>query len=104
MRIQSPEAKLAAALRNGEVEWQQRFSRSIGRAMTEERRRFRMSLARKLSLLTGAVIALCLLIVLAIAYEVLTRSALGRAAETLTRATRQLASLGETGIRASRSR
>src|SRR5205823_11616654 len=40
-----------------------------------------MSLARTLSLLTGAVIALCLLVVLAVAYATLTRSAITSAAE-----------------------
>jgi signal transduction histidine kinase len=63
-----------------------------------------MSLARQLSLLTGAVIALSLLIVLAVAYEALTRSALSGARETISRATRQLASLGETSIRQTRTR
>ena len=42
--------------------------------------RSRMSLARQLSLMTGAVIALSLVIVLAVAYEALTRSALSGAA------------------------
>ena len=63
-----------------------------------------MSLARKLSLLTGAVIALCLLIVFGVAYEVLTRSALASASEGLTRAIQQLASLGESGVRQIRPR
>jgi signal transduction histidine kinase len=63
-----------------------------------------MSLARKLSLLTGAVIALCLLIVLVVAYETLTHSAISDAAASLERATRQLAILGESGVRQSRSR
>src|SRR5947207_15137498 len=72
--------------------------------MTDESRPYRMSLARQLSLLTGAVIALSLLIVLAVAYEALTRSALSAARETISRATKQLASLGETGIRQTRMR
>jgi len=63
-----------------------------------------MSLARQLSLLTGAVVAFSLLIVLAVAYEALTRSALSAASTALARATRQLASLGETGIRQTRTR
>ena len=63
-----------------------------------------MSLARQLSLLTGAVIAVSLLIVLAVAYEALTRSALSAARETISRSTRQLASLGETSIRQTRAR
>jgi signal transduction histidine kinase len=63
-----------------------------------------MSLARQLSLMTGAVIALSLMIVLAVAYEALTRSALSGATQGLDRATRQLASLGETGIRQTRVR
>src|SRR6476659_9267908 len=73
-------------------------------AMTNESRRYRMSLARQLSLLTGAVIALSLLVVLAVAYEALTRSALSGARETIIRSTRQLANLGETGIRQTRAR
>ena len=63
-----------------------------------------MSLARQLSLLTGAVVALSLLIVLAVAYEALTRSALSGASMSLVRATRQLASLAETGTRTARTR
>jgi len=63
-----------------------------------------MSLARQLALLTGAVIALSLLIILAVAYEALTRSALSGEAQGLARATRQLANLGETGIRQIRAR
>jgi signal transduction histidine kinase len=63
-----------------------------------------MSLARQLSLLTGAVVASSLLIVLAVAYEALTRSALSGATTSLARATRQLASLAETGIRQTRAR
>src|SRR4051794_31268321 len=61
----------------------------------------RMSLARKLSLLMGAIIAACLLVVLGAAYEVLTASALNGATESLERATRQLASTAETSIRQS---
>ena len=64
----------------------------------------RMSLARKLSLLTGSVIAVCLLVVLGVAYATLTRTALASAAEGLTRGTRQLAALAESGIRQSRAR
>jgi len=63
-----------------------------------------MSLARKLSLLTGAVIAVSLLIVLGVAYEVLTHSAISGAADGLVRGTAQLAGLGETGIRQTRAR
>jgi signal transduction histidine kinase len=72
--------------------------------MADGARRFRMSLARKLSLLTGAVIAVSLLIVLGVAYEVLTASAITGASESLGRATRQLASLAETSIRQTRAR
>jgi signal transduction histidine kinase len=72
--------------------------------MGEAAQRFRMSLARKLSLLTGAVIAVSLLIVLGVAYEVLTASAITGASESLSRATRQLASVAETNIRQSRQR
>jgi signal transduction histidine kinase len=60
-----------------------------------------MSLARKLSLLMGAIIAACLLVVLGAAYEVLTASAINGATESLERATRQLASTAETTIRQS---
>jgi len=60
-----------------------------------------MSLARKLSLLMGAVLAACLLVVLGAAYEVLTRSAVSGATESLERATSQLASAAETTIRQS---
>ena len=63
-----------------------------------------MSLARTLSLLTGGVIALCLLVVLAVAYATLTRSAVTSAAEGLARGTRQLASLAESGLRQTRLR
>jgi signal transduction histidine kinase len=63
-----------------------------------------MSLARKLSLLMGAVIAACLLVVLGVAYEVLTASAVTGATESLQRATRQLASTAETSIRQSWAR
>src|SRR5690348_12557995 len=67
-------------------------------------RRYRMSLARQLSLLTGAVVAFSLLVVLAVAYEALTRSALSSASMALARATRQLASVAETSIRQTRMR
>lgn len=70
----------------------------------EAAHQLRMSLARKLSLLTGAVIAVSLLIVLGVAYEVLTASAITGASESLSRATRQLASVAETGVRQSRLR
>jgi signal transduction histidine kinase len=80
------------------------FSERPGRVMSRDERRFRMSLARKLSLLTGVVIALSLLIVLGVAYEVLTRSAISGASESLARATRQLASVAESNIRLSRAR
>jgi signal transduction histidine kinase len=63
-----------------------------------------MSLARKLSLLMGAVLAACLLVVLGAAYEVLTSSAVTGATESLQRATRQLAIAAETGIRQSWAR
>src|SRR5690349_11403977 len=72
--------------------------------MTDGPRHYRMSLARQLSLLTGAVIALSLLIVLAVAYEALTRSAISVEQEALSRATRQIANLGEMGIRQTRVR
>ena len=72
--------------------------------MIDGARPFRMSLAGKLSVLTGAVIALCLLIVFGVAYEVLTRSAVSGASERLTQATQQLANLAETGLRQSRIR
>jgi len=69
--------------------------------MSGERRSSRMSLARKLSLLMGAVLAACLLVVLGAAYEVLTTSAVTGATESLERATRQLASAAEMTIRQS---
>lgn len=72
--------------------------------MSGAERRFRLSLARKLSLLTGAVIAACLLAVLLVAYESLTRSALSGARAGLFRATRELANLGQSGIRQSQPR
>ena len=72
--------------------------------MSGEARLSRMSLARKLSLLMGAVIAACLLVVLGAAYEVLTASAVNGATESLRRATRQLASTAETSIRQSWAR
>ena len=64
----------------------------------------RMSLARKLALLTGAVIAISLLVVLGVAYATLTSSAVDRGQEGLNRATHELATLAETGIRQSRQR
>jgi signal transduction histidine kinase len=63
-----------------------------------------MSLAGKLSLLTGAVIAVSLLIVLGVAYEVLTNSAISGAAKALTRGTQQLAGVAESGVRQTRTR
>ena len=63
-----------------------------------------MSLARRLSLLTGAVIAVSLLIVLGVAYTALTQSAIERGAEGLGRATHQIASLGETSVAQFRAR
>ena len=72
--------------------------------MAGEARLARMSLARKLSLLTGAVIAACLVVVLGAAYEVLTASAVTGATESLQRATKQLASAAETSIRQSWAR
>ena len=58
-----------------------------------------MSLARKLALLTGAVIAVSLLVVLGVAYATLTRSAMERGEDGLNRATHELATLAETGVR-----
>lgn len=72
--------------------------------MSGERQWSRMSLARKLSLLMGAVIAACLLAVLGAAYEVLTASSVTGATESLQRATRQLASAAEVTIRQSSTR
>ena len=66
--------------------------------------RSRMSLARKLSLLTGAVIAVCLGLVLAAAYEALTRSAVAGATTRLLQGTRELATVGQNGIRTTQSR
>ena len=72
--------------------------------MVDTQFRERMSLARKLSLLTGIVIAVSLLLVLGVAYTTLTRSALERGAEGLSRATHQIASLGEMAVRQFRPR
>jgi signal transduction histidine kinase len=72
--------------------------------MLRASQRFVMSFARKLSLLTGAVIAICLLVVLGVAYEALTRSAMSGASESLGRATRELASIAQNGIRQTQSR
>ena len=63
-----------------------------------------MSLARKLSLLIGAVLAACLLVVMGAAYEVLTTSAVTGATENLQRATRELASTAAMAIRQSWAR
>jgi len=65
---------------------------------------FRLSLSQRLSLLTGAVIACCLIIALAATYEVLTRSAAAGSEDHLVRATRQLASSASIAIRQSRPR
>lgn len=64
----------------------------------------RMSLARKLALLTGTVIALSLLIVLGVAYETLTVSAVERGEEGLSRATHELGTASETSLRQTRAR
>ena len=65
---------------------------------------FRVSLAQRLSFLTGAVIACCLIVALAMTYEVLTRSAVAGAEDHIVRATRQLASSAAIAIRQSRAR
>ena len=64
----------------------------------------RLSLAQRLSLLTGVVVACCLVIALGATYEVLRRSAIAGMDERLLRATRQLASSAAIAIRQSRSR
>ena len=63
-----------------------------------------MSLARKLSLLIGAVLAACLVVVLGAAYAVLTASAVTGATESLQRATHQLAITAEMSIQQSWAR
>src|SRR5690349_11457463 len=72
--------------------------RQAGDSMAE-RPPHRLSLAHKLSILTGSVITLCLVVVLGAAYEVLTRSALGGMQARLDTATRQLAGLVQEGMR-----
>lgn len=72
--------------------------------MSIARPTFRLSLAQRLSLLTGAVIACCLVIALAATYEVLTRSAVSGTEERLARGTRQLASSAVIAIRQTRGR
>jgi len=64
----------------------------------------RFSLAQRLSILTGAVVALCLGLALAATYEVLTRSAIAETEDHLLRGTRQLASSAATTIRQGRAR
>jgi signal transduction histidine kinase len=72
--------------------------------MSSASRRYRLTLARKLALLTGVVIAVSLLIVLGVAREILIGSAIERGDEGLKRATHELVTLAETGIRQTRSR
>ena len=66
--------------------------------------RFRLSLAQRLSLLTGLVVAVSLALALAATYEVLTRSAISEMEDRLVRGTRQLASSAVIAIRQSRAR
>src|SRR5690348_11663853 len=66
--------------------------------------RNRTSLAGRFTLLTGAVIALCLIMGLAAAYDMLTRSAISGTQERLARSTRELAAIAESGLRQNRSR
>jgi signal transduction histidine kinase len=64
----------------------------------------RVSLARKLSLLTGGVIALCVAVALVVVDRMLTRSAITGMQERLTRSTGQLATVAQTGVRQSVAR
>jgi signal transduction histidine kinase len=66
--------------------------------------RSRLSLAQRLSLLTGAVVALCLALALTATYEVLTRSAVTEMQDRLVGGTRQLASSAAISIRQTRAR
>src|SRR4051812_48375306 len=59
----------------------------------------RLPLARKLSLLTGSVIALCLAVALAVVDRMLTRSTIAGMQDRLTRSTEQLASIAQNGVR-----
>ena len=76
---------------------------AAGRSAVTERLR-RISFAEKLAFLTGTVIALCLVVILGAAYEVLTRSAISAGRERLTTATRRLAGIAATNIRQSAAR
>lgn len=66
--------------------------------------RARLSLAQRLSLLTGAVVAFSLALALAATYEVLTRSATSEMKDRLVRGTSQLASSAAIAIGQSRTR
>ena len=59
----------------------------------------RLSLAHRLSLLTGSVIALCVVVVLAATYEVLTRSAITGMLARLATATHHLAGVSQENLR-----
>lgn len=59
----------------------------------------RLSLAHRLSLLTGSVIAACVLVVLAAAHEVLTRSAITAMEARLATATNHLAGIAQANVR-----
>jgi len=61
--------------------------------------RSRLSLAHKLSALTGAVIAFCLIVILGAAYAVLRRSAVTGMETRLATATRHLAGIVQEGVR-----
>ena len=67
-------------------------------------RRFRLSIAQRMSLLTGAVVALSLVSALAATYEVLTRYAVNEMEDRLVRGTRQLASSAAIAIHQTRAR
>ena len=69
------------------------------RRTAEERAGYGFSLAQKLSLLAGSVIACCLIAVLAATYGVLARSAVSTMQARLTTSTQQLASLVQSGLR-----
>ncbi len=62
------------------------------------------SLAGKFTLLTGAVIALCLVMVLVAAYDMMTRSAISGTKERLARSTHELAAIADGGLKQNRIR
>jgi signal transduction histidine kinase len=72
--------------------------------MSSTAARNRTSLAGRFTLLTGAVIALCLVMVLVAAYDMMTRSAISGTKERLTRSTHELAAIADLGLKQNRIR